>query len=310
MFFKVISVGFLFVLLMTSFFSQATKEKCSNAFNSNNSNTGVKMKDETKQDETKQDEVNNEAEKQNLALDHPEVLRNYFDHTLLKSDASYQDIIKLVEEAIAYKLRAVCVNSCRVHDVAVYLRSKAEKDPSVYKPLIVATIGFPLGASSTAAKVHEAQRASITSGAQEVDMVINIGHVKDNKLNELKQEIQAIVEAAVIPVKVIIETDLLTKAEIKEVSKIAAEAGAHFLKTSTGFVPNGKGAVPADIDLMKQGIKNANLKAGQKVEIKASGGIKTLEQTINFIKQGVTRLGSSSSITIMEEAMKKHKVKR
>ena len=240
-----------------------------------------------------------------LPIDHPNNLRHYFDHTVLKADAKHKDIINLVEEAIKYKLKAVCVNSCRIHDVSVYLK-ELNKNNS-HELLIAAVIGFPLGANTASAKVSEAKE-TVSAGAQELDMVINVGYIKDGKWSLVESEIKAIVQAVKVPVKVIIETDLLTKEEIEKASMISVQAGAHFVKTSTGFVPNGKGALLENIELMKKGIKSANLPEDKLVEIKASGGVKTLEQAISFIKTGVTRLGSSSSIPIMEEAMKKYNV--
>ncbi|MDE0092708.1 MAG: deoxyribose-phosphate aldolase [Oligoflexia bacterium] len=280
----------LMLMLAVSFSSQAESEGCYGAFN------------ETKGIEVRAKNKNIES----LPLDHPENLRNYFDHTLLKPGASYKDIINLVEEAITYKLKAICVNSCRVHDVAVYLKTRENKDPSSHKPLIVATIGFPLGAVPKIVKVQEAKRA-VSSGADELDMVINIGSIKDGQWAELRSEIESVVREGGVPVKVIIETDLLTKQEIQEVSRVSATAGARFVKTSTGFVPNGKGALLKNIQLMKKGIKTARLDETQEPELKASGGIKTLEQAVTFIQTaGVTRLGSSSSVAIMKEAMRKH----
>ena len=237
--------------------------------------------------------------------EHPNNLRHYFDHTVLKADASHKDIITLVEEAIKYKLKAVCVNSCRIHDVSVYLKEVSKNNS--HELLIAAVMGFPLGSNTASAKVSEAKE-TVSAGAQELDMVINVGYIKDGKWSLVESEIKAIVQAVKVPVKVIIETDLLTKEEIEKASMISAQAGAHFVKTSTGFVPNGKGALLENIELMKKGIRSANLPEDKLVEIKASGGVKTLEQAIGFIKTGVTRLGSSSSIPIMEEAMKKYNV--
>ena len=235
-------------------------------------------------------------------LDHPEALRHFFDHTLLKPQASYKDIIKLVEEAISYKLKAVCINACRVKEVAVYL----DKKEGTYKPLIATVIGFPLGAVSKDVKVQEAKKA-VADGANELDMVINVGYVKDKKWDLVKSEIEHVVQEAKVPVKVIIETDLLTDNEILTASKVSALAGARFVKTSTGFVPNGKGALFKNINIMQQGIKYAQ--QDRIVEIKASGGVKTLIQTVEFLKkESVARLGSSSSLDIMKIAMKRYKV--
>lgn len=209
-------------------------------------------------------------------------LNSYIDHTLLKPTATPEDIIKLCEEAKTYQLYAVCVNGCHIE------LAKQELLGSNVK--LAAVIGFPLGAMSTAAKVFEAKDC-IENGADEVDMVINIGWLKSGKDDLVEMEIFQIKKSIGNNIlKVIIETCFLTDEEKENACKAAMYAGADFVKTSTGF-GNG-GATFKDVELMKRVV-------GTKVKIKASGGIKDVETAKKYINLGAERLGTSSGIALV-----------
>lgn len=212
-------------------------------------------------------------------------LEKFFDHTVLKPEATSMDIKKLCGEAIEYGFFAVCVNSCYVQLAYNQLKNTNVKVASV--------VGFPLGACDTKSKVYETQIA-IKNGAQEIDMVINIGALKEQNFVYVEEDIKAIVDAckdkAIL--KVIIETCLLTKEEIVKVCKIAKNTGAHFVKTSTGFL--GEGAKVENVMLMKETV-------GDALQIKASGGIRNLQTAKEMIKAGADRIGASASVSIMNE---------
>ena len=209
-------------------------------------------------------------------------LNKYIDHTLLKPTATPDDIVKLCEEAKKYRFHSVCVNSCYV-----FLASNELLNSDVK---VVATIGFPLGASSTKAKRSEARRA-IKDGADELDMVLNIGFLKHNLFKSVREEISSIKEIVGDKIlKVIIETCYLTDDEKRIACNIVAKAGADFVKTSTGF--GSGGATIADVTLL---LKEAN----GKLKVKASGGIKDTATAINFINLGVTRIGTSSGVAMV-----------
>ena len=213
-------------------------------------------------------------------------LNNYIEHTLLKQDARKQDLIKLFDEAIEHKFFGVCINPCYIKLAKEYLKSSNVK--------IVTVIGFPLGANTTDVKVFETQKA-IADGADEIDMVINVTKVKDNDSEYIINEIKSIKNAcAGRNLKVIIETDLLTKEEIVKSCEYAIKGGANFVKTSTGFVKGGVGAKAEDVKLMFDTVKNAGL------QVKASGGIRDKETAISMIEAGATRLGTSSGVKIIE----------
>lgn len=214
-----------------------------------------------------------------------ENLNKYIDHTLLKADATEAQIISLCEEAKKYDFMSVCVNPTWVKKAAEVL---ADSDVKV-----CTVIGFPLGASSTEAKVCEVKQ-TIKDGAAEVDMVINIGNLKSNNDVAVKEDIKAVVEVAAgkALTKVIIETALLTDDEKVRVCKLAKEAGADFVKTSTGFSTGG--ATVEDVKLMRDTV-------GSEVGVKASGGVRSLEDAIKFIEAGASRLGSSSGAKIIKE---------
>lgn len=206
------------------------------------------------------------------------------DHTLLKPEATKQEIITLCEEAKKYHFASVCVNPTWVP-----LSTECLKDSDV---LVCTVIGFPLGASSIQTKIFETKNA-ILNGAIEIDMVINIGALKSGDLNTVKEEIEAVVEAADGRiVKVIIETCLLTEEEKVIACELAKVAGAHFVKTSTGFSHGG--ATVEDVMLMRKIV-------GNKMGVKASGGIRSKEQVEAMIKAGASRIGASKGIEIIKQ---------
>lgn len=210
-------------------------------------------------------------------------INKYIDHTLLKPTATEQDIIKLCEEAITYEFFSVCVNSCYVALAYQQLKNSKSKVCSV--------IGFPLGAMSTLAKVSEAKMA-LQEGADEIDMVMNVGFLKSQDFDKVKSDIEAVKK--IMPnntLKVILETCYLEDHEITKASKLAIEAGADFIKTSTGF--GTRGASVHDIELMKRATK------GTPVKIKASGGIRDTQTALEYLNIGVERLGTSSGIAIL-----------
>ncbi|MFS4458874.1 deoxyribose-phosphate aldolase [Bdellovibrio sp. HCB2-146] len=213
----------------------------------------------------------------------PVQLSHYIDHTLLKPDAQLSHIEKLCNEAKEHSFASVCVNTSYVKTCADLLRDSSVK--------VCCVVGFPLGAMDTNSKAFETQTA-ILNGANEVDMVVNIGALKDRRLDVVFTDIRAVVEAAQgNTVKVIIETALLSQDEKVLACQASLNAGAHFVKTCTGF--NGGGATVEDVQLMKSVV-------GDKLEVKASGGIKTKEQAIALIQAGATRLGTSSGVALVQ----------
>ncbi|RPK15797.1 deoxyribose-phosphate aldolase [Priestia endophytica] len=204
------------------------------------------------------------------------------DHTLLKADAKKEEIEKLCEEAKAHQFASVCVNPTWVSLSSSLLEGTDVK--------VCTVIGFPLGANTPEVKAFEAQNA-ISNGATEVDMVINIGALKDGNDQEVKRDIQAVVEASKgVLVKVIIETCLLTEDEKIRACKLAVEAGADYVKTSTGFSTGG--ATVEDVALMRKTV-------GPDVGVKASGGVRNAEGAKAVIEAGATRIGASSGIAIV-----------
>ena len=211
-------------------------------------------------------------------------LNKYIDHTLLKPTATIQEIKALCSEALKHDFYAVCVNGCYVKTAKSILNQSDVK--------IAAVIGFPLGAMSTAAKIAEAEFC-IADGADEIDMVINIGWLKSGDYKGVEAEISAIKKAIRNNVlKVIIETCYLSEEEKRASCQAAMNAKADFVKTSTGFGTGG--ATPEDVKLMKEVV-------GDKLQIKASGGIKDKETALNYINMGVDRLGTSSGITLISK---------
>jgi deoxyribose-phosphate aldolase len=210
-------------------------------------------------------------------------LNSYLDHTLLKADATPADILAVTAEAKAYHTASVCVNTCFTTLVANELRGSGVKTCVV--------VGFPLGAMATGAKALEAALA-VRDGAQEVDMVMNIGAAKAGNWDAVRTDIAAVVLAAAPAiVKVILETCLLTDDEKVQACLAAKAAGAAFVKTSTGFSTGG--ATPEDIALMRKTV-------GDALGVKASGGVRTHEQALAMIAAGASRIGCSSTKKIME----------
>lgn len=210
-------------------------------------------------------------------------LNRFIDHTLLKPTASEQDIIQLCEEAIQHNFFSVCVNSCHVSLAAKLLQDSDVKVCSV--------VGFPLGAMSTETKTFEAQQA-IANGADEIDMVINIGWLKSKEFDKVWKDIESV--KACMPskvLKVILETCYLEDIEIIKASELAVQSGADFIKTSTGF--GSGGATIHDVKLMLSVAKNCTTK------IKASGGIRDYNTAKEYIDLGVERLGVSAGIAII-----------
>lgn len=211
-------------------------------------------------------------------------LAKMIDHTLLRADATQSEMAKLTEEAKQYQFASVCVNPGWVAYAAEQLQGTGVD--------ICTVIGFPLGASTTETKAFETKDA-LAKGATEVDMVINISALKDGKDDYVEQDIRAVVEAAAgkALVKVIIETCLLTDDEKVRACQAAVRAGADFVKTSTGFSTGG--ATPEDIALMRRTV-------GPDVGVKASGGVRSLEDMQKMIEAGATRIGASSGVKIMQ----------
>ena len=212
-------------------------------------------------------------------------MEKYIEHTLLKQDATEQDLINLFEEAKKYNFLGVCINPCYVKLAKECLKNSDVK--------IVTVVGFPLGANKTDVKVYET-KCAIDDGADEIDMVINVTRLKDKKYDFIVNEIKKIKEAAGSHIlKVILETDLLTKEEIKKACELCIEAKADIVKTSTGFVKNGVGAKEEDVKLMYDTVSPYGLM------VKASGGIRDRETAEKLIKAGATRLGTSSGVKII-----------
>lgn len=218
------------------------------------------------------------------SLKDPRAFAGLFDHTLLKPDATADQVRVLCREAVEHGFAGVCVNPCYI---ALASRELGDKGP---RPMAV--VGFPLGANRTDVKIDEGLRA-IGDGAWELDMVINVGQYKSGEKIAVRHDIAAVVRAAQsVAVKVILETAYLTPAEIRELAEWCVDAGAAFVKTSTGFGP--RGATIEDIQVMSAAVQG---KAG----IKASGGIRTLEAALHMIEAGATRIGSSATVGILAD---------
>ncbi len=209
-------------------------------------------------------------------------LASMIDHTMLKADATTDIIKKYCEEAREYGFASVCVNTCQVPLAAEELKGSEVG--------VCCVVGFPLGAMLSKAKAYEAMEA-VNVGATEVDMVIDIGALKDQNYDLVRDDIKGVVEASQgRVVKVILETCLLTKEEIVKVCELSVEAGADFVKTSTGFSTNG--AVVEDVALMKQTV-------GTRAKVKASGGIRTREEALAMIEAGADRIGAGNGILLL-----------
>ncbi len=218
-------------------------------------------------------------------------MAHFIDHTLLRPDATRDQVYQLCDEAIQHTFASVCVNPVWIQDVAVRLRGSPVKPCSV--------VGFPLGASTGDAKAYETRRA-IFDGASEIDMVINIGALKSGMDDLVERDIRQVVEAchehgAIC--KVIIETALLEESEKVKACVLAKEAGADFVKTSTGF--SKAGATIEDVALMRHVV-------GPQIGVKAAGGIRSFQEAKQMIQAGATRIGASVGVKIVKEAASSH----
>lgn len=224
----------------------------------------------------------------------PQALAAFIDHTLLKPDATAEEIDALCDQALTHAFYSVCVNTQWLPRVRDRL-SAGSKTPGI-GPLPIAVVGFPLGACATEAKVHET-RWAIQNGAREIDMVISLGELKSQNFDAVFQDIAQVVAAATpaqgdaIPVKVILETALLSSEQKVQACVLADYAGARFVKTCTGFA--GGGASVEDVSLMRNCIRPS-------VQIKASGGIRTYRDAIVLIQAGASRLGTSSGVSLIQ----------
>ena len=218
-------------------------------------------------------------------------ISKYIEHTLLKQDATDSDLDRLFQEAKENDFLGVCINPCFV--------SKAKHALLGTNIKIVTVIGFPLGANRSDVKAFEAQKA-VEDGADEIDMVLNVSKLKDKDYEYVKKDIETVRKACPNNVlKVILETDLLTKDEIKKACEICIEAKADLVKTSTGFVKNGEGAKVEDVELMHNTVSSHGLR------VKASGGIRDAQKALALIHAGADRLGTSSGVKIAEEMRNK-----
>ncbi len=213
-------------------------------------------------------------------------LNKHIEHTLLKQDAKKSDFEKLFKEAMDYNFLGVCINPAYVKMAKDALKNSEVK--------VVTVVGFPLGANRSDVKAFETSRA-VEDGADEIDMVINVSAIKNKDYDFVVNDIKTVKEACKDrPLKVILETDLLEKDEIKKACELCVEAKADFVKTSTGFVKNGVGAKAEDVKLMYETVSPYGLK------VKASGGIRDKEAALKMIEAGAERLGTSSGVKIME----------
>jgi deoxyribose-phosphate aldolase len=216
-------------------------------------------------------------------------LAKVIDHTLLKPEATTGDVLKLCDEAAAFNFTAICINPIHVRAASERLAGTGIK--------VGAVIGFPLGANTTATKAAEAAGA-VMAGAEELDMVMSIGLIKEGREEEVIKDITAVRQAAHalrtgVILKVILETSLLTREELILACRLSVAGGADYVKTSTGFGP--RGASVEDVLLMSQAV-------GPGIGVKASGGIRSLDFVIDLLGAGATRIGTSSGAAIMEQA--------
>jgi deoxyribose-phosphate aldolase len=209
-------------------------------------------------------------------------LASYIDHTLLKPDASAEAVRQLCSEAREHGFASVCVNSCRVALAAAELEGSSVA--------VCAVVGFPLGAMDSHAKAFEAKRA-VEAGAREIDMVLNIGALKDEAYDLVEEDIRKVKqECGSLVLKVILETCLLSKEEIVRACEMARRAGADYVKTSTGFSKGG--ATLEDVALMRRTV-------GSAMGVKASGGVRSREDALAMIEAGASRIGASSGVAIL-----------
>ena len=206
------------------------------------------------------------------------------DHTVLKADTPLETVKRICDEAMEYGFASVCINPCHVAYCADYL-----KDSDVN---VCTVIGFPLGANTSAVKAFETKDA-IANGADEIDMVMNIGAVKDKNYDLVRDDVKAVVEAANgTLVKVILETCLLTEDEIKKACELCVEAKADYVKTSTGF--STRGATIEDVRIMKEAVHG-------KAKVKAAGGVRTPEDMVEIVAAGADRIGTSAGCSLVKK---------
>jgi deoxyribose-phosphate aldolase len=213
-----------------------------------------------------------------------EQLAGMIDHSLLKPQSTRKELQKLCAEAVSYGFKAVCVNPIHVADAAALLKGEP--------PLVCSVVGFPFGTHTPATKAAETAEV-IRLGAREVDMVLRVGALKEERYEEVEEDIAAVVRAAAgCPVKVIIETCYLTEEEKVRACLLAVNAGAAFVKTSTGY--GSAGATAADLQLMRKTV-------GEGIGVKAAGGIRTLADALAMIEAGASRIGASASVAILSQ---------
>ncbi len=206
------------------------------------------------------------------------------DHTVLKADTPLETVKRICDEAMEYGFASVCINPCHVAYCADYL-----KDSDVN---VCTVAGFPLGANTSAVKAFETKDA-IANGADEIDMVMNIGALKDKNYDLVRDDVKAVVEAANgTLVKVILETCLLTEDEIKKACELCVEAKADYVKTSTGF--STRGATIEDVQIMKAAVQG-------KAKVKAAGGVRTHEDMVKIVEAGADRIGTSAGCSLVEK---------
>ena len=206
------------------------------------------------------------------------------DHTVLKADTPLETVKRICDEAMEYGFASVCINPCHVAYCADYL-----KDSNVN---VCTVIGFPLGANTSAVKAFETKDA-IANGADEIDMVMNIGALKDKNYDLVRDDVKAVVEAANgTLVKVILETCLLTEDEIKKACELCVEAKADYVKTSTGFLT--RGATIEDVRIMKEAVHG-------KAKVKAAGGVRTPEDMVKIVAAGADRIGTSAGCSLVKK---------
>lgn len=206
------------------------------------------------------------------------------DHTVLKADTPLETVKRICDEAMEYGFASVCINPCHVAYCADYL-----KDSDVN---VCTVIGFPLGANTSAVKAFETKDA-IANGADEIDMVMNIGALKDKNYDLVRNDVKAVVEAANgTLVKVILETCLLTEDEIKKACELCVEAKADYVKTSTGF--STRGATIENVQIMKAAVQG-------KAKVKAAGGVRTHEDMVKIVEAGADRIGTSAGCSLVDK---------
>ena len=206
------------------------------------------------------------------------------DHTILKADTPLETVKRICDEAMEYGFASVCINPCHVAYCADYL-----KDSDVN---VCTVVGFPLGANTSAVKAFETKDA-IANGADEIDMVMNIGALKDKNYDLVRNDVKAVVEAANgTLVKVILETCLLTEDEIKKACELCVEAKADYVKTSTGF--STRGATIEDVQIMKAAVQG-------KAKVKAAGGVRTHEDMVKIVEAGADRIGTSAGCSLVDK---------